>query len=142
MTAPGMPNLELEWLPGRYVVCRLDARSEIPSWAAGLSASPNDTPTLCCVTRTDKELSIVIDEAALPADQHAATPVQRGFAAMRVVGTLDFALVGVLARLTTALAAANVSVFVISTYDTDVILVREGDRDRAVAALREVAHLR
>ena len=141
MTAPAMPNLELEWLSGRYAVCRLDAQAPIPTWAVDASSGAASAPQLWCVSRTEKELSIVIDEAALPADWVIAAPVQRGFVAMRIMGTLDFALVGVLARLTAALAAANVSVFVISTYDTDVILVREADRKRAEAAVLEIARI-
>lgn len=135
MTAPAMPKLELEWLPGRFVVCRLPADAALPEWT-GLQRGEDAPARLLSITRTERELSIVIDEAALPPDLNPATPVQRGFAAMRIVGTLDFGLVGVLARLTSALAAANVSVFVISTYDTDIILVREVDRERAEAALR------
>jgi hypothetical protein len=92
-----------------------------------------------CVTRTASELSIVIDESALPADATRGMPVQTSFVALRISGTLDFSEVGVLARLTGALAAADMPVFVISTYDTDIILLREEHAGRAVDALREFA---
>jgi hypothetical protein len=59
---------------------------------------------------------------------------------VKVEGQLDFALVGILASLTATLAAANVPVFVISTFDTDYILIKEPDLDRAIAALRSAGH--
>jgi hypothetical protein len=91
---------------------------------------------------TERETAIVINERDLPADLDPATPMQRGYVALRIVGIVDFAFIGVFARLTAPLAAASVSVFLISTYDTDLILVREKDRDRATEALREVANVR
>lgn len=67
---------------------------------------------------------------------------ERGFIAFRVEGTLDFGLIGVLARLSTALAEANVSLFAVSTYETDYLFVREADEEKAVAALSSVATMR
>jgi hypothetical protein len=130
-------RLTLEWLPGRYAVCRLKPDAALPAWIDS-SLKPQETGLLS-ITRTQRETSIVIDESKLPRELEPHMPVQRGFAAMRVAGTLDFALVGILAQLVSALAAANVSVFALSTYDTDVLLVRESDRERAAAALGKVA---
>ena len=121
-------RLALEWLPGRYAVCRLAAGAEIPEWALRESG-------LASVTRTDKELSIIAPEEAVPGEVTA----QRGWRAMRVVGTLDFSTVGVLARLTGACAGADVPVFVVSTYDTDIVMVKAEDAGRAVEALAGVA---
>jgi hypothetical protein len=59
---------------------------------------------------------------------------------LAVRGPLDLNLVGVLARLATPLATAGISIFAVSTYDTDHVLVRSGDLDRAVRVLREVGH--
>lgn len=139
MASSDIPSLELEWLPGRFAVCRLDANDALPPWASPILTGAAAMPGLACVVRTENELSIVIDEAVLPPSVASTLPVQRGFAAMRIVGTIDFALVGVLSRLTTALAAATISVFLISTFDTDIILVREADRERAMHALSTVA---
>ena len=61
---------------------------------------------------------------------------QRGFRALAVEGTLDFALTGVISRITGALAREEISVFVVSTYDTDCVLVRQDKLDEATAALR------
>ena len=120
-------RLALEWLPGRYAVCHL-AAAEMPEWAMSESR-------MASVTRTDRELSIVAPEEAVPGEVTA----QRGWRAMRVVGTLDFSIVGVLARLTGACAGADVPVFVVSTYDTDIVMVKAEDAGRAVEALAGVA---
>ena len=83
-------------------------------------------------------MSIVAPQSAVPPDVLA----ERGWMALRVLGTLDFDMVGVLARLTGALAGADVTVVVISTYDTDILLVRSGDMPRAIDALATVADVR
>ncbi len=121
-------RLALEWLPGRYAVWRLEAGAEMPKLAISGGG-------LVSITRTGDELSIVAPESAVPGEVTA----QRGWRAMRVVGTLDFSMVGVLARLTGACADAGVPVFVVSTYDTDILLVRDGDVEAAVSALGAVA---
>ena len=127
----GSNELVLEWLPGRYAVCRLSPRDFVPAWAQTSGVS------LLSITRTDRELSIVIDESRVPADVKA----QRDFVAMRIKGTLDFSLVGVLAKLTRALAAANVPVFVISTFETDVIMFRDEHQQRAIAAIETIGQM-
>jgi hypothetical protein len=110
-------------------VCRLDPQEDIPAWAHGAG--------FVSITRTERELSIVIDEASAP------TNIQRecGLIAMRIAGTLDFGLVGILARLTTALASADIPVFVISTFDTDLVMVRETHAQAAAAALSHIADI-
>ncbi len=67
-------------------------------------------------------------------------PVEPGWRALTVAGPLDFALVGVVADLTAPLAGAGISVFILSTYDTDHILVRADSLDRAVATLTAAGH--
>lgn len=132
-------RMTLDWLPGRFVVCRFAHDQPLPRWV--VDALAPSTTNLVCVTRTDGELSLVIDETKLPIDLDPATPVQRDFIALRIAGIVDFALIGVFSRLTAPLAAAGVSVFLISTYDTDLILVREKDRARAIEALQAVAEV-
>ena len=127
-------TLRLDWLdrPGtEYAVCRLDADAAIPAWA---SLAPSGGGFIG-VTRTADELSIVVSAGDVPVDVQA----ERGWAGIRVVGPLDFGLTGVIARLATALADASVSVFVISTYDTDILLVKHAALDAAVAALADAA---
>ena len=86
--------------------------------------------------RTAAEVSVVCDAAGVP-DGAAA---ERGWRALTVEGPLDFALTGVLAALAVPLAAAGVSIFAVSTYDTDHVLVRSERLADAVAALRAAGH--
>jgi len=118
--------LTLRVLAGQYAVCRLAPTDDIPPWAW--------TGPLASVTRTADELSIVCTEDAVPPD---VARVERGWRALGVAGPLDFALVGILARLTAALAGAGVTLFALSTFDTDYLLVRAADLEPAIAALRQ-----
>jgi hypothetical protein len=104
-----------------FAVARLDARAPIPDWAA----------TFFSLTRTEDELSIVCEERAVPSD----VPAERGFRMLAVEGPLDFSLTGVLASISGALAGAGVSLFAISTFDTDYILVRNDRVEDALSAL-------
>ncbi len=82
--------------------------------------------------RTDEELSLVCRTEDTPACTTAREDGWRGF---RIRGVLDFSLVGVLARLSGILAAQGIGLFAVSTWNTDYILVREEQFDRALAAL-------
>jgi uncharacterized protein len=116
--------LTLEVLPGLLAVCRLSPSQGVPDWVVRLP--------FWSLTRTDDELSIVLPETlASPTWKQEA-----GFRALKVRGPLDFGLTGVLARLAVALAAAGVSIFALSTFDTDYVLVRDTDLTRAVEALQ------
>ena len=121
-------SLMLEVLAGRHAVCRLDASSPIPAWA---SAGP-----LVSITRTDAELSIVCAEASVP----PAVRCEGGWRCLRVRGPLGFGLTGILASLASPLASSGVSIFVISTYDTDYLMVQERDLGRARDALSRAGH--
>ena len=118
--------MTLARIPGRFAIARLPPDAPIPAWVTG---------ALTSITRTADELSIVCDDDAVPNGIYAV----RDFAAIRVLGTIDFGVVGVLAAMTRALADAAVSVFAFSTFDTDYLLVRTTDFDRAKKALCSVA---
>lgn len=122
------PKLNLEVLSEKLAVCRLPADAQVPKWAW--------SDSLSSVTRTGDELSVVCAEGAVPNDV-TRTP---GWRAIKVRGPLDFDLVGILARLSEVLAQAGVSIFAISTYDTDHILVRDTQLDAAVKALNDAGH--
>ncbi len=113
--------LTLQVLDGQFAVHRLPAGSEIPGqvWESDFFT----------VSRTDEELSIVC-RAEIPVSAEKSVD---GWSCFKVLGPLDFSLTGVLAGLAACLADAGVSLFAISTYDTDYILVKF---DRLEAARR------
>ena len=115
-------------LPERLAVCRLTPETETPAWAW--------SGPLQSVTRTADELSIVCAVDSVPEGIQSET----GWRAMKVDGPLDFSMVGALASLARTLAAAGISIFVISTYDTDYLLARNESIDRAEEALRAAGH--
>jgi hypothetical protein len=114
-------------LPELLAVCRLAASDRVPSWALELHEG------LVSITRTPDELSIVCPDAAVPPD----VEVESGWRALKVPGPIPFDQIGILASLADPLAAAGVSIFAVSTYDTDYVLVKEADLERALAALDE-----
>jgi hypothetical protein len=127
MTLGEAPRLELRWLPGSHVVCRLGPKAATPDWALGRFVS---------ATRTADELSVVCETGTVPEDVQAEGP----YTMFRVTGALDLGLTGILASLAAPLAAAGIPIFAISTFDTDYVLVRERDRQRAEAALAGAGH--
>lgn len=128
--APGTAHspLRLFVREEHLAVCRLSPHLEIPAWAA-------EAPFFS-VTRTPNELSIVCPESFVRAD----TVCEKGWRALGLVGPLDFSLIGILAAITKPLAEADISVFAISTYDTDYLLVREDALERAISTLRRAGH--
>lgn len=106
-------------------VYRLNPDSALP---AGLFDKP-----FCCVTKTESELSIVCAESSL--DDDAIQVCEPGWRLIEVEGPLDFGLVGVLRSITTPLAEAGISVFALSTYDTDYLMIKDAKLQSAIKAL-------
>jgi hypothetical protein len=121
-------RLALAELEGPFAVCKLDKDAAIPTWAMGAG--------LFSVTRTRDEFSVVCRQALVP----EGIVCEQGWRCLRVIGAMPFALIGVLASLVTPLAEAAVSIFAISTFDTDYLLVKEYDFEKAVNALRQHGH--
>ena len=115
-------TFSLERFPEPLVVVRLGAGADVPEWAGSSS--------LLSVTATAAETSIVCGAAGVPRKARQQGP----FTAYAVQGPLDVAVTGVLATLLEPLADAEISVFTVSTFDTDWILV---PADRADAAAEE-----
>ena len=115
-------SLSLHLLPERYAICRLPPDAPLPEPPAA---------SLWSATRTADELSVVLPETARDPRWRAET----GWRCFQVAGPIDFSLTGVLASLTAPLAEADLSLFAISTYDTDYLLVREESLAAASAAL-------
>ncbi len=122
-----MSSLRLRVIPGEYAVWQLPPDAPLPSVDCG---------DVLSITRTTDELSIVSSVAAVPAGMRAET----GWRCLQVGGPLSFELTGVLAALSGPLARSGISIFVISTYDTDYLLVRSHDLGGACAVLRDEGH--
>jgi uncharacterized protein len=122
-------RLALSVLIDKYAVCRLDAASAVPGWAF--------TGPFSSVTRTPDELSVVCPQDAVPSGIQS----EKDWRCMAVDGPLGFTLVGVLESLLEPLAAAQISIFVISTYDTDYLMVNERNLEQAVHTLSRAGHL-
>ncbi len=120
--------MKLILLPGELAIARLDPQEDPPPWAKG--------EPLVAVIRTARELTVVCPASGLPSE----VPASRGWCALEVQGPLSFDLVGILASLLEPLAREGVSVFALSTYDTDYILVRQEDLEKALRALQAAGH--
>jgi len=106
-------------------IVRLSPQDGVPAWL-DLAASP-----LVCVTFATNELSIVSPANVVPRGLRSEGP----WRAFEIVGPIDFGLTGVLASVLNPLAAAGLSIFALSTYDTDWILVRSESLAIAKSAL-------
>jgi hypothetical protein len=109
-------------LDGHYAIVRLHADDPIPAWARG---------TFCSITRTSDELSIVCEEGNVP-----DVVADRGWRCLKLAGPFPLDQTGVAAAFTRVLADAGIALFVISTYDTDYVLVRDAALEHASMALR------
>jgi uncharacterized protein len=121
-------KLSLSLLPKSFVICRLAAEAPIPAWAT--------RGDFFSITRTSEELSLVTEMERVPADFRA----EISWRAMKAHGPFDFSEVGVLASLITPLADNDVSVFTISTFDTDYLFTRSAQLQAALGALRKAGH--
>jgi hypothetical protein len=122
-------KLKISVLPEVFMVCRLDKDAEIPDWAWA--------DEFVSITKTPEELSIVCRQFDVPKNAKC----EKGWRCLKVNGPLDFSCVGVLASLSMPLAKAGVSIFAVSTYDTDYLLVKEKDLERAICVLSHEGHI-
>lgn len=113
--------MKLEILPRPMTVCKL------------LRLEDFDLSGLYFIGNTGAELSLVCETERTPARTLAR---EDGWRALRIAGTLDFSLTGILSGIASILAEEKIGIFAVSTYDTDYILVKRENLDRAVEALR------
>ena len=123
-----MKALSLTVLSGEFSVWRLAADAPLP---------PSEPGSFLSMTRTSDELSVVSQSTDVPEGALAEV----GWRCLRVEGPLPFEMMGVLAALSAPLAKAKVPIFVVSTYDTDYLLVKAADLERACAILRDEGHV-
>lgn len=122
-------RLTLSLLPDRLAICRLDPQAQTPDWATAPAS-------FVSWTRTEDELSIVCPEERVPEGVRS----DRGWRALKLEGPLELTLTGIIASMAAPLAEAGIPIFMVATYDTDYLLVRDGQLDPAIAALRDGGH--
>ncbi|MCK4984650.1 MAG: ACT domain-containing protein [Desulfobacterales bacterium] len=123
-----LKKLTLKILPNRLAVCRLNADAPLPDWI--------DESDFSSVTRTEAELTIVCDQELVA----SGTTSETGWRCIKVEGPLDFSEIGIVLSLTQPLAESGVAVFLISTFDTDYLMVKEKDLANAIDALSAQGH--
>ena len=122
-------KLHLTLLEETLAVCRMSQDAAIPSFTL------NDS--FFSITRTRDELSIVCQADQTPSGAN----VDSGWRCFKIEGPFEFTEIGVLASVIDPLRSALLSVFAISTYDTDYLLVKEADVGRARETLTMAGHL-
>jgi hypothetical protein len=122
-------KLTLRRIPEKFAICKLPPENSIPPWAI--------SGKFWSVARTPTELSVVCGQSNLPPGFEA----ERDWRALQVVGPLPFEELGVLSSLAVPLADAGLSIFAISTFETDLILVREQSFEAACQILVKEGHI-
>ena len=121
-------RLHLTKIKETMAICRMEPHEGVPAW---VTESPFYT-----VTRTEDEISLVCPEQKVPRKIKS----NRGWCCLKIQGPMALSETGILASLTGPLAKARISVFVISTFDTDYLLIKEKDLVRATGVLRQSGH--
>jgi uncharacterized protein len=112
----------------RIAIVRMDPREKVPEWAW--------TGSLTAVVRTVDELSIVCDQKEVPGHLRC----EYDWVALKLEGPMSLSLTGVLASLLGPLSFGSIPVFVVSSFDTDYILVKADDVQRAREILKAQGH--
>lgn len=116
----------LQILPQNLTVCKVGKVSDIDLMQ-----------DFFFLSKTDEEISLVCETRYAPSN---ATHREDGWKAFRIQGTLDFSLIGILSKITTLLAENLIGVFAVSTYNTDYVLVKEENFEKAIRALGEAGY--
>lgn len=122
--------LNLIILKDTYAIYRFNSDIDIPEWIKDSD--------FYSVTRTQDELSVVSKQYDSITEEYA---VNAGWRVIKIQGPLDFSLVGIIAEVSGLLKKRKISIFTISTYDTDYILVKSQDLGKAVDSLKSNGHI-
>lgn len=118
-----MEKLKIRLLQGIYAVCQISNREKVPSWV--------EEKGFFSVTKTEDEISVVMLQDKISKEIKA----EKDWRILKVEGTLEFSLIDILAKISSVLAENQISIFVISTFNTDYILVKEEKIEKAMAVL-------
>lgn len=124
----GKRVLKLQLLDPEFGILELDTNENIPDWVL--------CQDMYALTRTDTEITIVCPFSEIPGHVHCDS----GWKCLKIEGVFDFNEIGIIANISTILAQNDISVYVISTYKTDYILIKEKHVNRAIGALQEKGH--
>jgi uncharacterized protein len=125
---PTQRTLTLSVMDGLFAIAKLAPDAAIPGWAT--------QGGFFSVTRTEDEVSLVVAEASVPDGSDAS----RGWRMFQLQGPFAFNEVGVLASVTNPLARIGIGIFVVSTFNTDYLLVQQDEAPAAVEALEHAGH--
>ncbi|MBQ8758174.1 MAG: ACT domain-containing protein [Clostridia bacterium] len=119
--------LKIEILKYDFTVCKLKEITEKPK-----------KENFCFLSRTDDEISLVCPTHLVPENTEAREDSWRGF---RICGTLDFSLIGILANIASLLAEEKISIFAVSTYNTDYVFTKKDVFDNAINVLKTSGYI-
>ena len=119
--------MELKKIDHNFSVCKVENLQEIDL-----------SEEFYCIGKTDEELSVVCRTEAAPAN---AVEREDGWRAFRIQGVLDFSLIGILSKISTILAENQIGIFVVSTYNTDYVLVKEENYEKALDVLEKHGYI-
>lgn len=123
-----MEKLKIRLLKGTYAICQIKDTENILNCF--------DEKEFFSITKTEDEISVVMLQDKISSD----VKVEKDWRILKVEGTLDFSLIGILAKISEILAKNSISIFVISTFNTDYILVKEEKVEKAILVLSEEAY--
>ncbi len=115
--------MELKKIDKDFSVCKIKDLSQV-----------NLKDEFYFIGRTDEELSLVCETDSAPA---GTLEREDGWKAFRIQGVLDFSLIGILSKISGILADNQIGIFVVSTYNTDYVLVKEGNFEQALRILEK-----
>ena len=118
-----MAKLTLILQKETMAVCRLSSQDEVPAWVL--------KEPFYCVAHTADELSIILRQERVPAEWKA----ERDWRIFKILGPLDFNLIGILASIANPLALASIPINALSTYDTDYFMVRAWELEQTCKVL-------
>ena len=121
-------QLQLSLLKDKYGICTLPNNAPIPDWATAQS--------LASITRTEKELTIVCRLEILPSQYQSGL----NWRCFKIDGSFDLNQIGVISSISSPLADAGISIYVISTYDTDYFLIQEQNLEKTISVLSDIGH--
>lgn len=119
--------MELKKIDHDFTVCKVKSEKEIDL-----------TKEFCFVGKTDEEISLVCVTEDAPAE---TLEREDGWKAFRIQGVLDFSLIGILSKISTILAENKIGIFVVSTFNTDYVLVKKENYNRALTLLESKGYV-